>query len=71
MRMPNTVRTLRMKTMLPARNMSWFFSALRRTGEIVGKPNTREACRAPLINSGNVKPIVLTMGLMATRTGYL
>ena len=56
---------------LPARCMSWLIRA--RSGAVVpmvGRFSTTAVMAIPEISSGNVQPMVLTSGLIATLTGY-
>ena len=55
--------------MLPARYRSSDNNAVSRTGANVGKPRTMEVSNSPLTRAGRVQPTVLTIGLMAIRTG--
>jgi len=68
---PMTVRKLSNITKLPARYMSWSISELSRMGPAVGRLRTIETITEPETRVGSIQPIVLTIGLIATRTGYL
>ena len=46
-------------------------SACKNRGPVSGMSSTIEMMVAPEIMCGSVQPMVLTMGLMAMRTGYL
>jgi hypothetical protein len=71
MSVPITVSVLRISTKLPARYMSWNMSARSRMGPVVGMFMTIATSASPEMMAGSIQPIVLTSGLMATRTGYL
>ena len=57
--------------MAPARNMSWPRSDDSSSGPMVGRLSTTATIAPPDTNSGNTHATVLTIGLIATRTGYL
>ena len=55
----------------PARNISWLRSAPTNNGEIVGMLSTSDARSSPPNKVGSIHPMVLIMGLIAMRKGYL
>ena len=68
---PITVRKFRNRSREDAKNMSWNCSAVNSIGPTVGRPITSEVMISPETITGSSQPMVLMIGLMATRTGYL
>ena len=68
---PTTVRKLRNITVLPARKLSWLIRAPYKRGPVVGRFRTMAVMVSPETMTGRVHPMVLTIGLIATLTGYL
>ena len=69
--MPITASALSTMIRLPARYMSCACSASNSSGPTVGSPTTIAVSASPETSAGSTPPMVLTIGLMAMRSGYL
>ena len=70
-KVPITVKELRSKIILPAKYMSSAKRDVKSTEPMVGRSITTETMIKPEIIKGSCQPMVLRMGLIATRTGNL